>query len=129
MVITQSAAAREWDGRPAVDFHCVLAGTDKSGAGLDRTAVCARFARAIEAALQVRLVEVAAAPAGNRGRWIAVEIKLGASAHAEAAFTSRLGAAVRNHVPIGIDVMDKRMELREIDMLAGQVAEVLRNQG
>ena len=112
--------------RPAVEFHCTLTGNAKGSPGLTSAAVCARFAAAIEPALKVRLIPVSAAPLPGKGRWISVQIRLGAPARAEAAFTSRLGRTVRKHPSIGIDVMDKRLEMREIDLLAKDVAEVLR---
>lgn len=112
--------------RPAVEFHCTLTGNAKGSPALTRAAVCARFAAAIEPALKVRLIPVSVAPAPGKGRWISVQIRLGAPARAEAAFASRLGRTVRKHAAIGIDVMDKRLEMREIDLLAKDVAEVLR---
>jgi len=128
MLGSQQSAAAGPDSRPVVNIHCTLTGSAKSAAGLTRAAVCARFARTIETALKVRLVETATAP-GPKGRWIAIQVKLGVPAHAEAAFSSRLGRSVRNHQSLGIDVMDKPLDLREIDMLARQVAEVLRKAG
>jgi hypothetical protein len=103
-----------------------LTGNAKGSPALTRAAVCARFVRSIEPALKVRLTEVSATPAPGKGRWISVHVRLGAPASAEAAFTSRLGGVVRKHAAISVDVMDKRLEMREIDLLAKDVAEVLR---
>lgn len=112
--------------RPAVEFHCTLTGKAKGSPNLTRAAICARFVRAIEPVLKVRLTEVSAMPAPGRGRWISIQVHLGAPASVEAAFTSRLGRAVRKHPAIAIDAMDKKLEMREIDLLAKDVAEVLR---
>lgn len=111
---------------PAVEFHCTLSGSTKVAPALTRAAVCARFVAAIEPALKVRLIQVAAPPAPGRGRWISIQVRLAQPASAETAFTSRLRGTVRKHAAIGIDVMDKRLDLREIDLLAKDVAEVLR---
>jgi hypothetical protein len=129
MVLAQTPAAARTISRPVVEFHCTLAGKAKGAAQLTISGVCTRFVQAIEPALKVRLVEVATAPSANKGRWIAIQVRLAAPAHAEAAFTSRLGGTVTKHQPIGIDVMDKSLDMREIDMLARQVAEVLRTAG
>ncbi len=126
ITIPLTAEAESTAPRPAVQFHCTLIGNTKGSPALTRAAVCARFVAAIEPVLKVRLVQVLAAPSPGKGRWISVQVRLGAPASAEAAFTSRLGRTVRKHAPIGIDVMDKRLEMREIDLLAKDVAEVLR---
>lgn len=112
--------------RPVVEFHCTLTGNTKGSPALTRAAVCARFTAAIEPALKVRLIPISAAPPAAKGRWISLQIRLRAPAGAEAAFTSRLGRTVRKHAAIGVDVMDKQLELREIDLLAKDVAEALR---
>lgn len=122
----EPAIATKTASRPAVEFHCTLTGSAKGSPALTRAVVCARFVAAIEPALKVRLVQVTAPPAPGKGRWISVQVRLGAPASAEAAFTSRLGKTVRKHAAIGVDVMDKRLEMREIDLLAKDVAEVLR---
>jgi len=122
----QHGDAAGTSSRQAVQFHCTLAGKAKGGPVLDRTAVCARFARAIETALGVRLVEILTPPQAGKGRWISIEVRLGPPAHAEARFASRLGRAATKHVPIGIDIMDKELDLRDIDSLAAHVAQALR---
>lgn len=126
ITMPEPAEAAKAAVRPAVEFHCTLTGSAKGSPGLTRAAVCARFAAALEPALKVRLIPVSAAPAPGKGRWISIQVKLGAPARAEADFTSRLGRTVKKHPSIGIDVMDKRLEMREIDLLAKDVAEVLR---
>lgn len=115
--------------RSAVEFHCALTGKAKGSPALTHAAICARFVRAIEPALKVRLIPVSTAPLPGKGRWITIQVRLDAPASVEAAFTSRLGRAVRKHPAIAIDVMDKKLELREIDLLAKDVAEVLRTAG
>lgn len=124
LLMHETSEAAPADNRPVVQFHCVLVG--KGGSALSRSAICARFVRAIEPALRVRLAEVASAPATNKGRWISIQVRLAAPASAEAAFTSRLGATVRKHPAIAVDVMDKSLDMREIDLLAKDVAQVLR---
>lgn len=115
--------------RPAVEFHCKLTGKAQGSPTLTRAAICARFVGAIEPALKVRLVPVPAAPSPGKGRWISIQVHLGTPASVEAAFTSRLGRTVRKHPAIAVDVMDKSLDLREIDLLAKDVAEVLRTAG
>ena len=96
LLMPQHGDAAGTSSRQAVQFHCTLAGKAKGGPVLDRTAVCARFARAIETALGVRLVEILTPPQAGKGRWISIEVRLGPPAHAEARFASRLGRAATN---------------------------------
>lgn len=124
--MSEPAEAAGASTRPEVNFHCTVAGKTKGSPALTRAAVCSSFVRAIEPALKVRLVTVPTPPASGKGRWISIQVRLGAPASAEAAFTSRLGGAVRKHPAIAIDAMDKKLEMREIDSLAKDVAEVLR---
>jgi len=126
MVASDPVAAAGPDRRPVVALHCTVAGAAKGSPGLNQQAVCARFSQAIEAALKVRVVNSATPPLAQKGRWISIQVRIGGQAHAEAAFTSRLGGTVRKYPAIGIDVMDKALDLGEIDMLARQVSEVLR---
>jgi hypothetical protein len=128
MLLAQQSAASGPGTRPVVNLQCTLSGSVKGASGLTRAAVCARFVQRIEGALKVRLVEAPSA-SGPEGRWIEIQIKLVGPAHAEAAFTSRLGGKVRKHQPIGVDVMDKGLDLREIDILADAVAQALRTAG
>lgn len=123
---TLAAAAA---ARPAIDFHCSVTGQIKGSPQLTREAICARLAAAIEPAIKARLVRVASPPQGAARRWVRIAVRLSPPAQAEAAFTSRLGRAVRNHPPISVDVMDKRLDMREIDMLSRAVAERLHSAG
>lgn len=127
IIMPEPAIAAGTAARPAVEFHCSLSGKTRGSPALTRAAVCARFVRAIEPVLKVRLVAASTAPLPGKGRWISVQVRLCTPASAEAAFTSRLGKAVRKHAPIGIDVMDKSLDMGEIDLLAQEVAQVLRS--
>lgn len=112
---------------PRVWFQCRIEGADQALGGLSREQVCARFAAALEPLAGGRLVTLEAdQPLPRKGRWIALAIRRSPPSGLEARLTARLGNTIRQYPPIAVDVMDKALQLREIDILARQVALQLR---
>lgn len=99
----------------------------KGQSGLTEEAICARFAAPIAAALNHPVKLGSAVPAGTKSSWIRIAVRLHANGRAEAALTSKLHAEATNYPVLAVHVMDKPLQLREIDLLAKRVAEVLRD--
>jgi hypothetical protein len=122
------SAAASRPAQPPVALVCHVAGPAKGRGELTDEAICARFTTMIQEALGQPIKRTARLPAGERGRWIRLEVRLLPRGRAEAAFTSKLHGKATNHPLLAVQVMDKTMDLREIDKLARLAGKTLAGQ-
>jgi hypothetical protein len=115
-VMGQSAASAATAG--PVALICTVSGLAKHRGALTDEAVCARFALRIREALGLAVTPARQVPAGSGKRWVKLQIKLLPRGRAEAALTSRLHGKATDHPILAVQVMDKPMELGDIDRLA-----------
>jgi hypothetical protein len=111
-----AAAARPVE--PRVELVCTVSGPAKHRGGLSAEAVCERFSQRIREALGRPVEQAGQVPGGERARWIRLEVRLLPRARAEAAITSRLRDKATSHPLLAVQVMDKPMDLGDIDRLA-----------
>ena len=121
----ESLAAQPGTGSGAVTLVCTVAGAPKGNAAFERAALCRNFAQRIGPALDAKVVLADVLPKGAAARWVRLELKLQSPSRIEAALTSHLHGKATNYPPLGVQVVDKPLGLREIDRLASLVAKSL----
>jgi hypothetical protein len=115
---TRTSAAAAQTAQPPVVLVCAVTGLAKHRGALTDEAVCSRAALRISEALGVPVALSGQVPAGGRGRWVRLELRLLPRGRAEAALTSRLHGKATDHPLLAVQVMDKPMDLGDIDRLA-----------
>lgn len=118
-------AATTSDPRESVALVCTVAGLPKHRGVLTEESICARFSLRIREALERSVRPEAQLPASPAARWIKLEVKLLPRDRAEARLTSRLHGNAMNHPVMAVQVMDKSMDLDDIDKLARLVGRTL----
>jgi hypothetical protein len=119
--LVEGAAARPAATRPAepqVALVCTVKGLAKHHRGIAAAALCARFEQRIREALGVPVAQAGQIPAGSKGRWIKIEVRMMPLGRAEAALISRLHGKSTEHPLLAVQAMDKPLGLGEIDRLA-----------
>jgi hypothetical protein len=101
-----------------VALVCTVTGLPKDRNGFTDTAVCQRFSARIGEALASPVQRADQVPAGNKARWVKLEIKLKPRGRTEAELTSRLHGKATSHPLMAVQVMDKPVDLGDIDRLA-----------
>jgi hypothetical protein len=101
-----------------VALVCTVSGQPKDRGALTDAAVCGRFLARIGEALDLPVDRAGHVPAGAGARWVKLAIRLLPRGRAEAAVTSRLHGKATSHPAMAVQVMDKPMDLSDIDKLA-----------
>lgn len=104
---------------------CMVAGVNAIRPATSSSAVCAVFKRQIDRALTAPTQTVGGLAAGSRGDWIKLDVRLLKSGTVTADAASRLQGKTVAHPQIAIDVMDKSVGMREIEILAQEVAKAI----
>lgn len=115
---SEASGAANPSAPPPVALLCTVAGSAKDRSGFTDEAVCERFSARIREALQLPVQRAGQVPAGAGARWVKLEIKLQPRDRAEAVLTSRLHGKATSHPLLAVQVMDKPMDLDDIDRLA-----------
>lgn len=123
-----SSAAQSRQAASAVTLVCSLSGAPKGKSAFDRNGVCAAFSDQIGSALGAQVVRAARVPIDRQARWVRIDLTVFPPSRIEAALTSRLHTTTTKHPPMGVQVVDKPLTMREIDRLARLVAESLAGQ-
>jgi hypothetical protein len=117
------AKAPVFDHAREVVYVCSASGTEHLRPQASAAQVCAVFKRKVEAAIARRTRSANALPSRGNGLRIAVRIDSARSASAMATVMTN-GRSVR-HPELTIDVMDKSLGMRDLDLLATQIARKL----
>jgi hypothetical protein len=112
-------------GKAPITLVCSASGLAKHGAGLSEAALCSRFTAPVAAALKAKVNHGATLPVDPKARWIRIAVRLDPRGRAEALLTSKLHGEATNYPLLAVQVMDKPLQLREIDRLARHVAATL----
>ena len=118
MGVSRAGAAATPPAQPPVALVCTVSGLPKPRGELTAEAICERISLRIHEALELPVIRATQVPAGDRARWVRLEIRLLPRGRAEAALTSRLHGKATDHPLLAVQVMDKPMELGDIDRLA-----------
>lgn len=122
---TSASAAATRPVEPPVELVCTVSSLPKGSGELTSEAICTSFLRRIREALSVPVTQTGSLPAGDRGRWVKLDVRLSPRGRAEAALTSRLHDKATSHPILAVQVMDKSLGLSEIDRLARLVGKTL----
>lgn len=112
-----------FDPAREVVFVCSASGTERLRPQTSAAQVCALFRQKVEAAIARRTRSANALPSSGNGLRIVVRIDSARSASAAATVQAR-GKTIR-HPELTIDVMDKSLGMRDLDLLANQIARKL----
>jgi hypothetical protein len=115
---SETSAAANPPAPVPVALVCTVVGAPKDRGGFTDEAICERFSARIREALDLPVKQAGKVPARAGGRWVKLEIKLQPRGRAEAVLTSRLHGKATNHPLLAVQVMDKPMDLDDIDRLA-----------
>jgi hypothetical protein len=122
LVLSAAAVARSPDFGASRDlaYVCTVTGTKHLGAAATPEQVCALFKRRIDAAIarQTRVAPVWP----SRGNAIRVQVRIASPREVGASATIRAKARIRQVPEITLDVMDKSIQLRDLELLANQLA-------
>jgi hypothetical protein len=103
-------------------FLCSVKGVQHLGAGTTDAAVCDMFKTRIEKALAAKMKVAKSASGVVEGDWIKVDVRLVKSGTATAILTQKIGSKQKAYPAIAVDVMDKPLGQKEVEMLAREVA-------
>jgi hypothetical protein len=106
----------------AVEFSCSVSGGKAIGSAKD---ICAAFQQKIDGTLNHATRPAGSFDAGGQGDAIAVDIQILQRGSVVANVKQRKSGAVRDLPEISVDVMDRPMGMRDVVMLAGEVARLL----
>jgi hypothetical protein len=114
----RASAAATRPVEPPVALVCTVSGLPKHRGELTAEAVCERFSLRIREALGLPVIQARQVPAASGARWVKLQVRLLPRGRAEAALTSRLHGKATDHPALAVQVMDKPMDLGDIDRLA-----------
>lgn len=122
MLLSAAAIARSPDFGPSRDvaLTCTVTGAKHLGAATTPAQVCALFKRRIDAAIARQTRVTPAWP--SRGNAIRVFVRIDGPRTVGANATVRAKGRIRQIPEITLDVMDKSIQLRDLDLLANQLA-------
>lgn len=101
---------------------CAVTGAGKIRPAATAPQICAEFKRRFDTALGRGTRSAASPPA--RGQLVTVDLRITATG-AAALVAARAGGKTHRWPEIAVDVMDKQLGMREIGLLAGNVARVV----
>jgi hypothetical protein len=122
---TSASAAAAPAAQQPVELACTINGLAKSRGVLTAEAICSRFSQRIREGLAVPVKQTGQVSARANARWIKLKVRLLPRGRAEAALTSRLHGKATDHPLLAVQVMDKPMDLGDIDRLARLAGKML----
>ncbi len=126
-LMTSASACTAHDGvkQTGVGYLCAVDSTKMIAPIMSEDQVCALFKAKIDDALQQKTVTVDSASKVLPEKWMKLEVRFSMPATASATFVQSTNGKETVHPEIAVDVMDKAMGPKDVDMLASAAAKYL----
>jgi hypothetical protein len=122
MIASSACSAPVSKSKNQTQFLCYVKGFQLLGASVTEASVCDAFKVRIDKMLPLKTQSVKSLSSSKDVDWIKVDVRLAKSGSATAR-VSRKNAAGQHMFPeIAVDVMDKPLGQKEVEMLAAEVA-------
>jgi hypothetical protein len=125
MTVSSGCSANIGPAKTETSFHCVASGAEQLAPAIDEAAICSLFQQSIDAALVRPVTAVKVISAATPGDWIKVEVRLTNKRNVSAIVMQKNGVSEVTHPEVAVDVMDKALSRRELDILAREVARLV----
>jgi hypothetical protein len=125
MTISTGCSANIGAADAETAFHCVASGAEQLKPALDDAAICRLFQQSIDKVLARPVTPVKSLSARAVGDWIKVDVRLTNKRTASAIVSQKTGENEVTHPEVAVDVMDKALSKKELEILAGEVAKLV----
>jgi hypothetical protein len=125
MTISTGCSANIGTAEAETTFHCVASGAEQLKPAMDEAAICSLFQQSVDKMLARPVTPVKSLSAGASGDWIKIDIRLTNKRSVSAIVSQKNGASEVTHPEVAVDVMDKALSKRELEILAGEVAKLV----
>jgi hypothetical protein len=106
-------------------FYCQVSGAEQLTPAMTEAAICDLVQTSLAGVIANPMTPVKSLPAATSGDWVKVDIRLSKKRSASALVSQRVGAHEETYPEIAVDVMDKALSKRELEILAGEVAKLI----